>query len=66
MPTKLPIDDDLLERAKRLGHHASKRETVNVALREYIRRRELLKVIESFGTVDFDPGWDYKRDRRRR
>jgi Arc/MetJ family transcription regulator len=66
VPTNLAIDDDLLERAKRLGHHASKRETVNVALREYIRRRELLKVLESFGTIDFDPAWNYKRDRRRR
>ncbi|MBV9949735.1 MAG: type II toxin-antitoxin system VapB family antitoxin [Myxococcales bacterium] len=52
-------------RAKRLGHH-KKRETVNVALREYVRRRELLKVLDAFGTIDFDPAWDHKRDRRQR
>ena len=63
MPRNLAIDDDLLERAKRLGHHRSKRETVNVALREYVRRRELLKVLDAFGTIDFDPAWDHKRER---
>ena len=65
MPTNLAIDDELLERAKRLGHHKSKRETVNVALREYVRRKELLKALEAFGTIDFDPGWNYKRERGR-
>jgi Arc/MetJ family transcription regulator len=65
VPTNLAIDDELLERAKRLGHHRSKRETVNVALREYVRRRELLKALEAFGTIDFDPGSDYKRERGR-
>jgi hypothetical protein len=29
-----------------------------------VRRRELLKVIDAFGTIDFDPSWNYKRERR--
>lgn len=66
VPTNLAIDDDLLERAKRLGKHRSKRETVNVALREYVRRREMLKLLDAFGTVELDPTWDYKRERRKR
>lgn len=66
MPTNLAIDDELLERAKKLGGHKTKRETVNVALREYIRRRQLLKILNAFGTIDFDPTWDYKRERRGR
>jgi Arc/MetJ family transcription regulator len=64
--TNLAIDDALLERAKRLGHHRTKREAVNVALREYVRNKELAKVVEAFGTIDFDPGWDPKAERRRR
>lgn len=66
VPTNLAIDDELLERAKRLGKHKSKRETVNVALREYVRRRQLLELLDAFGTVELDPGWDYKKERRRR
>ena len=66
MPTNLAIDDELLERAKKLGGHRTKREAVNVALREYVRRRDLLKVIELFGTIEFDPRWDYKAERRKR
>jgi Arc/MetJ family transcription regulator len=66
MPTNLAIDDELLERAKRLGRHRSKRDAVNTALREYVRRRELLKVLDRFGTIDFDPSWNYKSSRRKR
>jgi Arc/MetJ family transcription regulator len=66
VPTNLAIDDELLERAKRLGKHRTKREAVNVALREYVRRRELLKVLDAFGTIEFDPAWDFKRERRKR
>jgi len=66
VPTNLAIDDALLARAKRLGKHRSKRETVNIALREYVRRREMLKVLEAFGTIEFASSWDYKRERRRR
>jgi Arc/MetJ family transcription regulator len=66
VPTNLAIDDALLDRAKRLGHHRSKRETVNVALREYVRRREILRILDSFGTIEFDSSWDHKRERRSR
>jgi Arc/MetJ family transcription regulator len=66
MATNLAIDDRLLERAKRLGKHRTKRDAVNVALREYVRHIELRKVLEAFGTIDFDPAWDYKRARRQR
>jgi Arc/MetJ family transcription regulator len=64
--TNLAIDDDLLERAQRLGKHRSKRETVNVALREYVRRCEKLKLLDAFGTIELDPMWDYKGERRKR
>ena len=66
MPTNLAIDDALLEEAKRIGGHKTKRETVNRALREYVRRRRQLLALEAFGTFEFDPKWDQKRDRRAR
>lgn len=66
MPTNLGIDDKLLEKAQKLGGRRTKRETVNEALEEYIRRRLRLRALEAFGTIDFDPRWDYKAARRKR
>ena len=66
MPTNLAIDDKLLERALRVGKHRTKRETVNDALREYIQRRKRLDALKLFGTIDFDPTYDYKKARTAR
>ena len=66
MPTNLHIDSDLLEQAKRLGHHRTKRETVDEALREYIQYRKRVEAEKAFGTVDFDPDYDYKKMRNAR
>ncbi|HXO42921.1 MAG TPA: type II toxin-antitoxin system VapB family antitoxin [Thermoanaerobaculia bacterium] len=66
MPTNLALDDDLLAEALRLGGHSTKRETVNEALSEYIARRRRQAAMRAFGTFDFDPKYDYKRERRRR
>ena len=66
MPTNLAIDDNLLERAVRVGGHRTKRATVNEALEEYIRRRKRLRALEAFGTIQFDLKYDYKRARRKR
>jgi Arc/MetJ family transcription regulator len=65
MPTNLHIDDRLIEHARRIGKHRTKREAVTAALEEYVRRREQLRVLELEGTVDFDPEYDYKAERRR-
>jgi Arc/MetJ family transcription regulator len=65
VPTNLAIDDRLLDEALRLGGRRSKRETVNEALEEYIHRRKRRRFVALFGTVDFRPGWKYKKARRR-
>ena len=66
MPTNLHIDSDLLEQAKRLGHHRTKRATVDEALREYIQYRKRVEAVEAFGTIDFDPAYQYKKMRKAR
>ena len=65
MPTNLAIDDVLLEEALRLGGRRTKRETVNEALAEYVRRRKRGGFAKLFGSVDFRSDWDYKKARRR-
>jgi len=37
MATNLALDDDLIEQAKTIGSHPTKKEAVTVALKEYIR-----------------------------
>ncbi len=66
MPTNLAIDDKLLAEALRLGKQRTKKATVNEALREFIRRRKRLKMLDAFGTIDFDAAYDYKAERKKR
>lgn len=66
MATNLAIDDALLTEALRVGGQGTKKATVNQALREYVDRRKQQRVVELFGTLDFDPEYDYKKARRRR
>ncbi len=42
----------------------TKKEAVNQALSEYVQRREQLKILDLFGTADFDPDFDYKKQRK--
>jgi Arc/MetJ family transcription regulator len=66
MATNLAIDDKLIEQARRMGGHKTKKEAVTTALEEYVRRHQQASIIEAFGTVDFDPAYDYKAERRKR
>ncbi len=64
MPTNLALDDRLIEEAKKLGRHRTKKETVTAALDEYIQRRKQQEIVSLFGTIDYDKAYDYKRARR--
>jgi len=66
MATNLALDDRLIEEARRAGGHKTKKEAVTAALDEYVRRRKQLQILNAFGTVDFDPAYDYKTERRGR
>ncbi len=65
MATNLALDDRLLDEAVRVGGKRTKKETVTEALVEYIRRRKQARITELFGTVPYDPKYDYKKQRRR-
>ena len=66
MPTNLNIDDELLAEALRLSGMKTKRETVDAALREYVSRRKQRGILKLFGKLEWDAGYDYKRERDRR
>lgn len=65
MATNLAIDEQLLEEALRIGGRRTKKDTVNEALQEYILHRKQAKVVELFGKIDFDPKYNYKKQRQR-
>ena len=65
MATNLALDDKLLEQAVSIGGLKTKKDTVTLALKEFIQRREAEKLIAAFGTVDFHPDYDYKAERSR-
>jgi len=66
MATNLALDDRLIEEARRSGGHRTKKEAVTKALEEYVRRHKQLAILKDFGTVDFDPAYNYKAERNRK
>ncbi|MBZ0256555.1 type II toxin-antitoxin system VapB family antitoxin [bacterium] len=65
MATNLQIDDNLIEKAVKLGKHKTKKAAVNQALSEYVEHLEQKKILNLFGKIDYDPDFDYKKQRRR-
>jgi Bacterial antitoxin of type II TA system, VapB len=63
MPSNLAIDDNLLEMAKKIGKHKTKKAVVNEALQEYIQRRKQLQITNMFGSVDYSKDYNYKDQR---
>jgi Arc/MetJ family transcription regulator len=63
MATNLAIDDRLIDEARRIGHHVTKKEAVTAALKEYIDRRKQVEILKLAGTIDYDPAYDYKKVR---
>jgi Arc/MetJ family transcription regulator len=64
--TNLDLDPALVEEAVAVGGRRTKKEAVTEALKEYISRRRQVRVADLFGTIDYDPRYDYKKQRRRR
>ena len=65
MATNLAIDNKLLHEALEVSGLKTKKDTVNLALKEFVDRRKQLDIIKIFGEMDPDPDYDYKRGRNR-
>lgn len=66
MATNLQIDDQLLAEAQRVGGFRTKKETVNQALADFVKRRRQARVADLFGTIDMHPGFSPKDLRAKR
>ena len=60
------LDDDLLEEARIVGKHATKKAVVNEALAEYVQRRKQAEIITLFHTVEYDADYDYTVQRNKK
>ena len=66
MATNLSIEPQLLEKALSVSGEKTKKAAVTKALREFIARREQRKLLELFGKLEWNPDFDYKKERSRR
>lgn len=63
MATNLQIDDKLITRAVKLGQHRTKKAAVTQALTEYINHLEQENILSLFGSMEYDPTYNYKKQR---
>ena len=55
-----------MSRTNRRRRGSSENAEIEEALHEYVSRREQQRILNMFGTVDYDEGYDYKKQRARR
>jgi Arc/MetJ family transcription regulator len=65
MATNLQIDDTLITQAVKLGRHRTKKAAVTQALTDYIHHLEQENILSLFGTVDYVPSYNDKKQRAR-
>ena len=65
MATNLAIDQELLIEALEVSGLKTKKDTVNLALKEFVNRRKQLEILRLFSTMDPDHDYDYKKGRYR-
>ncbi|WGV28250.1 type II toxin-antitoxin system VapB family antitoxin [Halotia branconii] len=65
METNIEIVNSLIQEALELGGHISRRAVIEEALKEYVQRRKQLKVLELFGTIEYEDNDDHQQQRQR-
>jgi hypothetical protein len=65
MATNLAIDDKLIVQAQKLSGLKTKKDTVTLALKEFISRRKQEEIISLFGSIEYNSDYDYKKLRKR-
>jgi Arc/MetJ family transcription regulator len=65
MRTNIVLDDKLIDEAMRIAGVATRREGVDLALRELVARRQQRRILRLAGGGLIDPGYDVGKTRRR-
>jgi prevent-host-death family protein len=56
---------DLLREAKKYTGTQDSKVILTEALKAYVLKKRRLRIAEAFGQIEYDPGYDYKEQRRR-
>ena len=59
------MDDKLIIKAVELGGHRTKKAAVTQALVDYIRYLEQERLLSLFGSIEYEEGYSYKKQRAR-
>ncbi|MDX1555348.1 MAG: type II toxin-antitoxin system VapB family antitoxin [Xanthomonadales bacterium] len=65
MATNLAIDPELINRTLEISGEKTKKAAVTMALKEFIARREQKRLVDLFGTLEWDDEFSYKNARYR-
>ena len=66
MATNLSLDPKLLEKALQLSGEKTKKAAVTRALEEFIARRRQKSLLDLMGKLEWDNGFDHKKERSRK
>lgn len=64
MATNLALDPDLLDEVLAVSGEKTKKDAVTLALREFVERRAQAELVDFFGMLEWDDGFDHKAARR--
>jgi len=63
MRTNIVIDDDLLKEAMKYSKLKTKKDVVNLALKEFVENAKRLSLLDLKGKIEFSSDYDYKKAR---
>ncbi|AEM79821.1 antitoxin of type II TA system, VapB [Thermoanaerobacter thermohydrosulfuricus] len=63
MRTNIVIDENLIKEALKISGLKTKKEVVNLALKEFVENRRRKNLMEIKGKIQFDENYDYKKMR---
>ncbi len=64
MTHSLNLDEALIQEVLEIDEHQNLEAVIEDALREYIQRRQRRKILDLFGTIDYDDTYNYKAQRQ--
>ncbi|WP_414563730.1 MULTISPECIES: type II toxin-antitoxin system VapB family antitoxin [unclassified Anabaena] len=65
MTVNRQIDKALIQEALALSNQQTELDVVEQALREYVQRRQQMKILDLFGKIDYNDDYDYKQQRHK-
>jgi len=63
MRTNIVIDDYLITEAMKMSSIKTKKEIVNIALKEYVENKKKKNLLDLVGKIELDKNYDYKAAR---